>query len=171
MKLVMIMILTNVWLRQEKLSHVQYDAINLQGWPKKKSKAKDNFRPRSQSGIRDCKYCGSRHQHRQCPAYGKVCKNCGKKNHFTEKCHSRSQSQGQGHFGGKRSFKYRQVSVDQESSDDGQIDEITSKIKCMYYNDVHFNSVNTRMYINLNTISCNGNSMKTHFKVDTGADF
>ena len=39
----------------------------------------------------------------------------------------------------------------------------------MYYNDVHFNSVNTRMHIKLNTKSCNGNSMKTHFKVDTGA--
>ena len=40
----------------------------------------------------------------------------------------------------------------------------------MYYHDVHFNSVNTRMHINLNMRSCNGNSMKTHFKVDTGAD-
>ena len=40
----------------------------------------------------------------------------------------------------------------------------------MYYNDVHFNSVNTRMHINLKTKSCNENSMKTRFKVDTGTD-
>ena len=40
----------------------------------------------------------------------------------------------------------------------------------MYYNDVHFNSVNTHIHIKLNTKSCNGNSLKTHFKVDTGAD-
>ena len=40
----------------------------------------------------------------------------------------------------------------------------------MYYNDGHFNSVNTRMHIKLNTKSCNGNSLKTHFKVNTGAD-
>ena len=40
----------------------------------------------------------------------------------------------------------------------------------MYYHDVHFNSENTHMHINLNTKSCNGNSMKTHFKVDTGTD-
>ena len=40
----------------------------------------------------------------------------------------------------------------------------------MYYNDVHFNSVNTRVHIKLNTKSCNGNSLKTRFKVDTGAD-
>ena len=40
----------------------------------------------------------------------------------------------------------------------------------MYYNDVHFNGVNTHMYIKLSTKSCNGNSLKTRFKVDTGAD-
>ena len=73
-------------------------------------------------------------------------------------------------MGSKKSFKYREVNVDQVSSDDGQIDEITSKVRSMYYNDVHFNSVNTRMYIKLNTKSCNGNSLKTRFKVDTGAD-
>ena len=39
----------------------------------------------------------------------------------------------------------------------------------MYYHDVHFNSINTRMHINLNMRSCNGSTMKTHFKVDTGA--
>ena len=40
----------------------------------------------------------------------------------------------------------------------------------MYYNDVHFNSVNTREHIKLNTKSCNGNSLKTHFNFNTGAD-
>ena len=40
----------------------------------------------------------------------------------------------------------------------------------MYYHDVHFNSVNTRVHINLIMKSCNGISMKIHFKVDTGAD-
>ena len=73
-------------------------------------------------------------------------------------------------MGSKKSFKYREVNVEQESSDNGQIDEITSKVRSMYYNDVHFNSVNTRMHIKLNTKSCNGNSLRTHFKVDTGAD-
>ena len=126
---------------------------------------------RSQSGIRDCKYCGSNHQCRQCPACGKTCKSCGKKNYFAKRCRS-NKGQGQTHGTGsaKKSFKYREVNVDQESSDDGQIDEITSKVRSMYYNDVHFNSINTCMHIKLNTKSCNGNSMKTHFKVDTGAD-
>ena len=73
-------------------------------------------------------------------------------------------------MGSKKSFKYIEVNVDQESSNDSQIDEITSKVRSMYYNDVHFNSVNTHMHIKLNTKSCNGNSLKTSFKVDTGAD-
>ena len=67
-------------------------------------------------------------------------------------------------------LKYRKVNVDQQSSDDGQIDEITSKVRSMYYNDVHFSGANTHMHIKLNTKSCNGNSLKTHFKVDTDAD-
>ena len=65
---------------QRKLSglkSVQYDSIgNQRSRPqKKKFKPKDK-RPqsRSQSGIRDCKYCGTNHQHQQCPAYGKTCK-------------------------------------------------------------------------------------------------
>ena len=81
------------------LKSVQYDAIGNQrdqGRSKKKSRSKDK-RPqsRSQSRIRDCKYCGSNHPHRQCPAYGKNCKACGKKNHFAKKCRS-GKGQGQG---------------------------------------------------------------------------
>ena len=47
------------------LKSVQYDSIgNQRSRPKKKFKPKDK-RPqsRSQSGIRDCKYCGTNHQH------------------------------------------------------------------------------------------------------------
>ena len=159
------------------LKSVQYNSIGNQidwGRSKKKSKSKDRFLSRSQSSggvIKDCKYCGSSHQHRQCPAYGKNCKACGKKSHFAKKCRSgKGQSQCSGNAKNK-SFKYREVNLDQESSDDnGQIDKITSKVRSMYYHDVHFNSVNTCMRINLNTRSCNGDVMKTHFKVDTGAD-
>ena len=94
-----------------------------------------------------------------------------KKNHFAKKCQtSKGHSNGTGSKQHK-SFKYHEVNLDQESShNNGQIDEITSKVKSMYYQDVHFNSINTRMHINLNTKTCNGSSLKTHFKVDTGAN-
>ena len=38
--------------------------------------------------ISDCKFCGRQHEKRKekCYAYGKSCSNCGKLNHFKEKC-------------------------------------------------------------------------------------
>ena len=33
-----------------------------------------------------CKYCGSKHEYGRCPAYGKECNNCGKRNHFEKVC-------------------------------------------------------------------------------------
>ena len=36
-----------------------------------------------------CSYCGGLHEPRKCPAYGKVCKRCNKRNHFQEVCRSR----------------------------------------------------------------------------------
>ena len=38
------------------------------------------------SSIQNCKYCGGTHGKRQCPAYGKECRNCRKKNHFAKVC-------------------------------------------------------------------------------------
>jgi hypothetical protein len=39
----------------------------------------------------DCKYCGGRHEFRQCPAYGKRCNICNKMNHFGRVCKTNSQ--------------------------------------------------------------------------------
>ena len=38
----------------------------------------------------DCKYCGSNHKKRQCPAFGKECNKCHKKNHFAKLCKSKT---------------------------------------------------------------------------------
>lgn len=42
--------------------------------------------------IQDCKYCGRDHQRGKCQAYGQKCKNCGKMNHFKNKCMSKTAS-------------------------------------------------------------------------------
>ena len=39
--------------------------------------------------IKDCQYCGNTHQRRKCPAYGKICKKCNRKNHFASVCRSK----------------------------------------------------------------------------------
>ena len=33
-----------------------------------------------------CQYCGQTHKARQCPAYGRICNLCGRKNHFAFVC-------------------------------------------------------------------------------------
>jgi len=39
--------------------------------------------------IKNCKYCGSNHPRRQCPAFGKICMGCSGKNHFEKVCKSK----------------------------------------------------------------------------------
>ncbi|CAK8680978.1 unnamed protein product [Clavelina lepadiformis] len=36
----------------------------------------------------NCRYCGTQHEPRQCPAFSKICRNCGKRNHFAAVCRS-----------------------------------------------------------------------------------
>ena len=38
------------------------------------------------SQDQNCKYCGLKHAKRNCPAYGKTCHKCGRKNHFATVC-------------------------------------------------------------------------------------
>ena len=47
--------------------------------PDKKSKQPDNT-------INKCKFCGGSHQRGKCPAYGKRCHKCHRKNHFEACC-------------------------------------------------------------------------------------
>lgn len=44
--------------------------------------------PQFKNSSMSCTYCGLRHQPRRCPAYGKLCNNCGRKNHFKSVCRS-----------------------------------------------------------------------------------
>jgi len=53
------------------------------------SMPKQRYDPaRARQSLLECKFCGRQHEPRQCPAYGKICKKCGKKNHFANVCRS-----------------------------------------------------------------------------------
>ena len=39
--------------------------------------------------LQICGKCGYKHEPRKCPAFGQVCKNCNKRNHFAKKCKSK----------------------------------------------------------------------------------
>lgn len=43
---------------------------------------------KSDSRVKDCKYCGMHHKKGKCSAYGETCTRCGKKNHLATVCMS-----------------------------------------------------------------------------------
>ena len=75
----------------------------------------------------NCIFCGKSHYKGECPAYGKICKSCQKKNHFAEVCKS-SQNRRT-----KKTHAVTQEDDDEESSNEdhmfslSQIGEINKK--------------------------------------------
>lgn len=51
-----------------------------------------NNRDKSEKSILNCRYCGLSHKLRECPAYGKTCTSCSRKNHFRAVCQSKNVS-------------------------------------------------------------------------------
>ncbi|GFT76649.1 transposon Tf2-6 polyprotein [Nephila pilipes] len=49
-------------------------------------KKKENPNHPKKSFQNECKNCGRKHKPRECPAFGKICTKCNKKNHFATKC-------------------------------------------------------------------------------------
>ena len=45
-----------------------------------------SLQPRTGQANFNCSYCGLRHPPRKCPAYGQICHNCGRHNHFVQVC-------------------------------------------------------------------------------------
>lgn len=60
--------------------------------PKAKEGQQQQHSNRQQQHKRviDCTYCGLTHNTRECPAYGKICDKCSRKNHFASVCKSRN---------------------------------------------------------------------------------
>ncbi|GBM03010.1 hypothetical protein AVEN_14524-1 [Araneus ventricosus] len=56
--------------------------------PRDTSQANKLRQPAKRQEIsgRKCQYCGSHHVPGKCPAYGKQCRSCGKRNHFSCAC-------------------------------------------------------------------------------------
>ena len=48
----------------------------------------DNTRPRPKPDMKECKFCGRKHEwsKEKCPAYGKSCSACGGRNNFQARC-------------------------------------------------------------------------------------
>ena len=98
-------------------------------------------RPRQKS----CFYCGAVHEPRQCPAYGKQCHKCGKRNHFAAVCQ-------------RRRINEIAAETPDETEEFLQIHSLLDR------------GQRTKMRSNLTVKDNNSRSFTIEFKLDTGAE-
>ena len=112
-----------------------YDAIhsnNNNNMGRSKSKDKNQGCGRSQSSIRNYKYCGKSHNQGSCPAFGKECSKYGKKNCFKAVCKSGSgdkwdQSRSRPKKG-KKGKKFHEINESEDNGMDDLADQVQSSI-------------------------------------------
>ena len=100
---------------------------------------------KSQTDYTDCKFCGRSHDKGKCPAYGKVCNNCGRKNHFESKCMLKSNSdrpkKSKSKFShkcgkcGHKKVDYIECDHDSSESDSDSkgIEDLTEQVQSLFY--------------------------------------
>ena len=151
-----------------------YDAIhsNNNNRSRSKSRNKNQGHGRSQSSIRNCKYCGKSHDKGSCPAFGKECSKCGKKNHFKAVCKSNgsNEKQDQSKSRPKKGKKWKKFhEINEAEKNENGMDDLADQVQSPFYHDVHFNNVNKRMHTELGCETRQNRSNKV-FKIDMGAD-
>ena len=77
---------TTEQLKKINAEDIQFVKKKTTKHPQNKQRQKHEYA--TGSYAQDCKYCGKKHKPSKelCPAWGKVCSNCGIKNHFAAKC-------------------------------------------------------------------------------------
>ena len=106
------------------------------------------------SRFANCRNCGSKHQPRQCPAYGKTCYKCGKLNHFAALCRSTLITR-------RNAEQVNEVTTDTTSQSDPSVLRVQSLC-----GRKKRNFVGSKMQ---STLQVNGTHTCT-FKLDTGAE-
>ena len=91
--------------------------------------------------LKTCKFCGKKHEFvkEKCPAFGKTCGKCNKKNHFAAMCSSSSNSETRNEKRKpKKLFKHKKVNLIEEDNSDYEeewinavTDKISKQVKCI----------------------------------------
>ena len=121
----------------------------------------------------DCKYCLTEHKPRQCPAYGKTCQKCGRRNHSAKACKTKERE------------ARRKKNVDEVEAQENEEESHWTETKS-FWGVVKFDSVTDEAIIRQNdyeepgkrkrligailTITKENNTKMIHYKIDTGAD-
>ena len=110
----------------------------------KKHQATSSFT--NQPRQKPCFYCGAVHEPRRCPAFGKQCHKCGKRNHFAAVCQRRM---------------INEITTEQPADEDEAFLQIHSLLE---------RGQRTKMRSNLTVKDNNFRSFEIEFKLDTGAE-
>ena len=70
-----------------QISALKSSKTSIHGLEKRKGGKSQEYRDENQQAL--CKYCGLQHMRGKCPAFGKVCSACKKRNHFAKVCRSK----------------------------------------------------------------------------------
>lgn len=123
----------------------EIDAIGKRRMDRQKYSARSTVREYTTSQkniIKNCTKCGGHHMLNKCPAFGKICLNCKKLNHFSKVCRLR-----------KKKVDLISNNVTNENLDNLVIDSINTE----FSNNLYFK------YLLIE------NKIKIRFKIDTGA--
>ena len=116
---------------QQQMSDMTQSVAKVRSMPPKKhySKSRDEKKQERHSKYATCDYCGfnTHPPGKNCPAYGKECRNCKKKNHFSKMCHSDKSAKRTDRYP-VRQGRHRHVKATREISDSSTSDEELEKI-------------------------------------------
>ena len=114
-----------------------------------------------------CMYCGKRHLKGNCPAYGKVCHKCKKKNHFSSVCKAEQRVDAVDEYNGHYEDDYEYVDEYSYPGDNLYLGEITAVSRDIDNSNeiLYCDSINSKDW--LETLKLNNQSISA--KIDTGA--
>lgn len=135
---------------------VNYVSKKHQRGYQNKSQDNNSYKSETLAVIKKCYFCGRSHKIRECPAYGKYCRNCNQKNHFADVCKSK---------------QINQINPLTDSIDSYEnIDETSESVSNLFVNSVENKNVRSKC-IPSNTwqTTIKVNNSYENFKLDTGS--
>ncbi|GFS50337.1 retrovirus-related Pol polyprotein from transposon 297 [Trichonephila clavipes] len=137
---------------REQVRNMKYDTATINFVKENQNKPKTQY---------NCKKCGRKHKPRECPAFGKICAKCKKKNHFAAKF-----------FQSTKNIHEMNV-PENEMVYFNSVNE--NETKCAMKNSTDFNFKNVEMvsettwYKNV-SLDVSNKFFDVNFKLDTGAE-
>ena len=150
--------------RAAESSHRQFKAMTAENNEVKALRRHATPKPGARSAKRiSCKYCGQSHARdkMQCPAYGKTCTHCGKKNHFEDMCRAKQKQHAKA--GSKPRAKSMSLRQCEDTSDDSCSDYEYVETVTEHVNNMDTSKL-SKVYAQMKLC---GKLVK--FQIDTGA--